>query len=216
MIRYDRRGYGRSSFADKTYADISDLDQLLLHLKIEHATFIGASAGGSLAIDYAIARPDVVSRLILVGPIVNGLACSEHFRHRNQAAFRPLAEQGDVTAAIANWVNDPFLTAPASNAAKARMRAILQANPQNFGPRAPQQSQSTSTAPALGRLSEIQIPTLIIVGESDIADVHAHAGAIQAGIQGSKRVVVKGAGHLVYLEQPDEFNRLVVDFMADH
>ena len=212
VVRYDRRGYGRSSAADRPYSDLADLDRLLLHLKIDHATIIGASAGGSLAIEYALARPDVVKRLILVGPIVNGLAFSEHFSRRNQAAFRPLAEKADVAAAIANWVDDPFLTARPNSAAKARLGAILNANPQNFGPRAPQQSVSSPSA--VSRLGEIKAPALIIVGESDIADVHAHTGAIQAGISGSRRVVVKGAGHLVCLEQPKEFNRLIVDFVS--
>jgi pimeloyl-ACP methyl ester carboxylesterase len=68
--------------------------------------------------------------------------------------------------------------------------------------------------PALGRLGEIKVPTLLIVGAGDIPDVHAHAGAIQAGIAGSRRVVVRDAGHLVHMEQPAEFNRLVLEFLS--
>ncbi len=58
-----------------------------------------------------------------------------------------------------------------------------------------------------------EVPTLIIVGESDIPDVHTHAGVIQAGIEGSRRVVLTASGHLVHLEVPDEFNRLVLEFL---
>jgi pimeloyl-ACP methyl ester carboxylesterase len=53
-----------------------------------------------------------------------------------------------------------------------------------------------------------------IVGESDIPDVHAHAGVIQAGIKGSRRVVLTQSGHLAHFELPDRFNRLVLDFLA--
>jgi 3-oxoadipate enol-lactonase len=212
LVRYDRRGYGRSSAADKPYSDLDDLRGLLTHLGIERATIVGASAGGSLAIEYVLACPDAVGRLMLVGPIVNGLEFSEHFNGRNQAAFKPLAEQGNVEATIDVWANDLYLTAPTSRVAKRRMRAILEAYPQNIGPRAPQ--QGVSSIPAVKRLSEVKVPILVIVGESDIADVHAHAGAIQAGILGSKRIVVPGAGHLVYLEQPGEFNKLLAEFVS--
>ena len=51
---------------------------------------------------------------------------------------------------------------------------------------------------------------------SDIPDVHAHAGAIEAGIRGSRRVVLSDAGHLMYLEKPDEFTRLVIGFIESN
>ncbi len=66
----------------------------------------------------------------------------------------------------------------------------------------------------LPHLSEIHAPTLIITGESDIADNHAHAGVIQVGVAGSERVVIPHAGHLVYLEQPEQFNEAVRAFLA--
>jgi len=53
----------------------------------------------------------------------------------------------------------------------------------------------------------------MLVGEADIPDVHAHAGAIEAGIPGSKRVVVTDAGHLMYVEKPEEFGRVVITFI---
>src|SRR5437016_11413759 len=72
------------------------------------------------------------------------------------------------------------------------------------------------TQPALHRLKEIRVPTLILVGDADIPDVHAHAGAIEAGIEGTRRVVVKETGHLMYLEKPAEFSRLVITFIESH
>jgi 3-oxoadipate enol-lactonase len=73
------------------------------------------------------------------------------------------------------------------------------------------------THPAVARLGEIRVPTLILVGDQDIPDVHAHAGVIENGIPNSRRVVVEDAGHLMYLEKPDEFTRLVITFLqANH
>ena len=66
---------------------------------------------------------------------------------------------------------------------------------------------------ALPRLGEIHIPTLLLVGDADIPDVHAHAGAIEAGIPSARRVVINDVGHLMYLEKPAEFSRIVIEFL---
>jgi pimeloyl-ACP methyl ester carboxylesterase len=63
-------------------------------------------------------------------------------------------------------------------------------------------------------LHEIRVPTLLLTGDVDIPDVHAHAGVIEAGIYGSRRVVLTDAGHLMYLEKPEEFSSLVIGFIA--
>jgi tetratricopeptide (TPR) repeat protein len=59
------------------------------------------------------------------------------------------------------------------------------------------------------------VPTLIVVGEADIADVHAHAGAIEAGISGAQREVVSNAGHLVALEKPQKVIDLIRSFSQE-
>ena len=63
-------------------------------------------------------------------------------------------------------------------------------------------------------LSEIKVPTLILVGEYDIPDVHAHAGAINAGIQNSKREIIPRSGHLIPIEQPGLFIKSVLNFLG--
>ena len=63
------------------------------------------------------------------------------------------------------------------------------------------------TEAALPRLHEIRVPTLLLTGDADIPDVHAHAVVIEAGIYGSRRVVVTDAGHLMYLEKAGRIPR---------
>ena len=70
--------------------------------------------------------------------------------------------------------------------------------------------------PALPRLQEISAPPLLLVGDADIPDVHAHAGAIEAGIPRARRVVISGVGHLMYLEKPKEFAELVSHFVEQN
>jgi tetratricopeptide (TPR) repeat protein len=62
-------------------------------------------------------------------------------------------------------------------------------------------------------LGEIKVPALVLVGEHDIPDVHSHAGVIQYGISGAQREVILNSGHLVPVEQPEEFNRAAFRFL---
>ena len=66
------------------------------------------------------------------------------------------------------------------------------------------------------RLGEIRVPTLLVTGDADIPDVHAQAGAVGAGIPRSRRMVLKGVGHLMYLENPAEFSRVVISFLVQN
>jgi hypothetical protein len=69
--------------------------------------------------------------------------------------------------------------------------------------------------PAARFLSEIKVPTLVLVGEYDIPDVHSHAGVIQFGIPNAKRKIILKSGHLIPLEQPEAFNASVMKFLKN-
>jgi pimeloyl-ACP methyl ester carboxylesterase len=208
VIRYDRRGYGRSDPPDTTYSNLDDLHALLQALGVARAIVVGSSAGGGLAIDFALAYPTMVEALVLSGPVVNGLGYSFHFMQRAYANF---ARDPQATAEL--WINDPYGIAPGNDAARARLREILTASPQNLDFAKGRYERSPESA-ALPRLGQITAPTLLLVGDRDIPDVHAHVGAIEAGIRGARRVVIPGAGHLVYLEQPAAFNHEVSEFLS--
>src|ERR1700694_5170510 len=133
---------------------------------------------------------------------------SQHFLDRGKY-LSPLLAKGDVKGAIAEWSKDKYLIAADHEAARKRLFALLAANPQaRTLPAYLLRSQ-----PALPRLHEIRVPTLLLTGDVDIADVHAHAGAIEAGIPGARRLVLEDVGHLMYLEKPAEFSRLVIGFI---
>lgn len=191
-IRYDRRGYGRSPEATTWYYETDDLATLLHHLKVGHAVIVGSSHGGELSIDFTLAHQDMLQQLVLVGAVVSGFPYSDHFLNRGMANSKPL-EKNDVKAAIANWAKDKYVLAPGHDAAQKKLLDILSASPQDVN----YQDYARPTQAALPRLQEIHIPTLILTGDADIPDVHAHAGAIEAGIRGSRRVVLSDAGHLM-------------------
>ena len=207
-IRYDRRGYGRSPEATTWYYEVEDLAVLLRHLKVARAAVVGSSHGGSVSIDFTLQYPQLVQQLVLVGAVVSGLPYSDHFLNRGMVNSKPF-EKNDVNAGLTNWANDKYLIAPGHDAARKRLLELLKSNPQDMT----HNDYARTAQPALPRLSEIRLPTLILTGDADIPDVHAHAGAIEAGIHGSRRVVLSDAGHLMYLEKPEEFSKIVIGFI---
>ena len=208
-VRYDRRGYGRSEAATEAFSDLDDLHTLMEALKIERAVLVGCSNGAKLAVDYALAHPERVASLVLVGPVVSGLPYSVHFERRGIENFLPMFRDKSADGLIEAWVRDPYILDPSSTKAREHLRELLKGSPNPLVNRGAPKSREAER-PAVGRLSEIKVPTLILVGASDIPDVHAHAGALEAGIQGSRREVIRGAGHLIQLEQPDLFNETVL------
>jgi len=207
-IRYDRRGYGRSPASTTWYYETDDLATLLHHRKVARAVVVGSSHGGELSIDFTLAHPEMVQQLVLVGAVVSGYTYSDHFLNRGMRNSRPL-EKNDVKAANENWSKDKYLLAPGHEAAQKTLLDILNGSPQDLN----HPDYIRPTQPALPRLHEISVPTLILTGDADIPDVHAHAGAIETGIRGSRRVVLSNVGHLMYLEQPEVFASVVIGFI---
>lgn len=66
---------------------------------------------------------------------------------------------------------------------------------------------------AVTRLTRLTVPTLILAGLHDAPDVHATAGVLQALLPRAQRELLPNAGHFVYLEQPEQFNRRVLEFV---
>ena len=66
---------------------------------------------------------------------------------------------------------------------------------------------------AAGRLGELRVPLLAIVGDLDMSDIHEIVDQLVAKVPGARKVVIAGAGHMVNLEQPTEFNRTLMEFL---
>ena len=180
-------------------------------MKVGRAALVGSSHGGELSIDFTLAHPELVQQLVLVGPVVGGMPFSQHFLDRAKPVVDLLAK-GNVKSAISEWSKDKYLIAPGKDAARKRLFELMSANPQDTS----HADYSLPTKPALPRLPEMRVPTLILVGDADIPDVHAHAGAIEAGIPNARRIVISGVGHIMYLEKPAEFSLRVIGFIEQN
>jgi 3-oxoadipate enol-lactonase len=209
-VRYDRRGYGRSEGAKAAYSPVDDLLAILNDLKIQRVVLAGSSTGAGVAIDFALAHPELVQGLFLIGPIVDGLPTSTEFQVRAARNSAPLKD-GDAKAAAENWSKDHYILGEGHEPERAKFLEALDASLQNLKNG---DEFAVKSSPAAGtRLAEIHVPTEVLVGEVDIADVHAEAGAIEEGIGGAQRDVVINAGDLVQLEQPEIVMEKLTNFV---
>jgi pimeloyl-ACP methyl ester carboxylesterase len=208
VIRYDRRGYGKSTDPESQYSHIDDLNNLFTQLNIDKAVVFGMSSGGRLAIDFALTYPSKVKGLVLVGAVVSGFGYTSHMTTRGDH-FNAEAMRSDPVKMIRYFImDDPYEIYVDNKKAKETVMKLVPF----FG-----RDNNVPTLPAektaIRYLSEIKVPTLILVGEYDIPDVHAHAGAINAGIPNSRREIIPRSGHLIPVEQPALFNETVLTFL---
>jgi 3-oxoadipate enol-lactonase len=215
VIRYDVRGQGQSPKPTRPYSDVKDLNSLLQWLKVDKIRIVGLSYGGSIAIDFTLAHPEMVDALILVAPDVSGYALSPEF---NLAFIKIVAsiQQDDGTPAGDLWLQSPTIAPTMENPAAARkLRPIAQENSAFWLINPLFRLDAFASQPAIRRLAEIHAPTLLIVGDRHTTDVLNEARLVENGISGIKKVVIPGAGHIVNAEKPEEFNRAVLDFLRD-
>jgi len=173
-----------------------------------------------IAIDFTLEHPEMVDALMLVGAAVSGIKpqqmyTEEQMQEETQrwAPFEKAMQERDVSQMVDLLMQHPTLVpAPKYTSAHQRVRANLSEYSFVFllDP-APKQEM---TPPAAERMTEIRVPTLIIVGDEDDLMLHQIADKFQADIPNTKRVGISDTRHMPNLEKPDEFNTIVLDFLS--
>jgi 3-oxoadipate enol-lactonase len=212
VVRYDARGFGRSPVQPGELSVRRDLLAVLEEHGIARAALVGTSLGANTALQVAVTASERVSALVLAGAGLPGHEWSHEVAAYNEAEDRAAAA-GDVGAAVeANL--EMWLAAGAPAAVRERLAKMLR---RSFALQFPVWDDVTSEQldpPVTALLGEIDVPTLVVVGSEDVADMHELAARIHAAVPGSEHVVLDGAAHLPSMEQPEAFNRLVLDFLA--
>jgi pimeloyl-ACP methyl ester carboxylesterase len=183
-----------------------------MHLvNMDRAILVGNSSGAGLALDFTLAHPAETEGLFLIGPVVHGMPSSAYFLDRGNRANAPLGKE-DVKAAAENWSRDNFLIAGANSEARKKLFDGLAQNPQNL--KTGGQFEIRPSPPTVLRLNRVQAPALVLVGESDIADVIAYAGAVEAALPIAFLEVWKDCGHMIQMERPRDIVTRVDRFSA--
>ena len=198
VIAPDLPGFGDEPMPAEPFSFVDRVTPLL------PASLVGNSLGGGIALRTALADPDRVERLVLVGAGLQDWEWSAELRDC-WAEEAGLFDRGDLDAAVELTLE--FWTRPEH---RDELRPQLE---RSF------ELQSAHEEPEIlwpepVPLETLAVPTLVVVGDRDKDDFRRIAEHLAATIPGARLEVVDGAGHIVGIDRPDELNRLLLDFLA--
>ena len=207
---------------------VADVEELRGHLGLDRLMLLGHSHGGMVAQAYAARHPDRVERLVLASTLAR-------FGQPQQAAMREGMDKrsgqpwySDAVAALeaeqeGKFSNDKemaelvFRELPLYfahyGAAEAGYLDTLKAETPNADTLKLFNQVIFESFDLRGELAAIKAPTLVITGEEDFICGPVCADEIASGITGAKKVIVGDAGHMIFIEQPEEFEREVAEFL---
>lgn len=212
-IRYDARGYGKSGPVTGPFSIRDDLRTLMDQLDVQRAHIIGLSMGGRYAIEFALAHPDRVRSLVTVDSVLPGFPTPNF--GREVGAVIEAGRKGNLAEAKRLWLSASlFVPANEQPAVAARLkRMVHDYSGWHFANGLGTHEQGLNP-PAGQRLSEIKVPTLVVVGSREIPELFAASEKIAREVKGATMVVIPNAGHMSNMEAPIVFNRTVLDWLA--
>jgi pimeloyl-ACP methyl ester carboxylesterase len=206
-IAYSRRGrYGSPAGAEDDPGTLAgDLDALIAHLKIDKFHILGLAAGGFTVSDYAVSYPGKLLSMVIACSLF-GLwdkdidSRSDFILPKEYQALPPeFKELGPSyrwahPEGVKQWIE-------------------MEEKSRGEGPSIHQRAKSERT---WEKLRALNIPTLFITGGADLYQPPSMMRAAAKQIPGSKTLVIQEAGHAVQWEQPEVFNRAVIEFFKQH
>lgn len=212
LLQYDCRGQGKSDHPDSPYTmDIhaEDLAALLTALGYEQAHIAGISYGGEVAQAFAFAYPERCLSLILIDTVSE---IGDELRMTVEA-WQQTAQAGDAEAFFSTTV--PWNFSPEFISANTEMLAMAKERYAMLDfPAVVRLCTGFLEIDFTDRLHEIACPTCIIVGGADLLKGIRYSEILQSGIPHAEFHILRGAGHASCWERPEEFNSIVLGFLA--
>jgi 3-oxoadipate enol-lactonase len=208
LVRYDRRGHGRSPAPPGPYS-IEELGTdalaLLDELELERASFCGLSIGGMVGMWLAAEAPERIDRLVLccTAPI---LPPREQWLER-AATVRAQGVSAIADATLARW-----FTPAAPEALRETFRAMLVATPAEGYASC---CEALADLDLRDRLAQIEAPTLVVTGAEDPVAPPEAGQQLAASITGARHVTIAGARHIANAEQPSTFTQHVLAHLTE-
>src|ERR1700733_11227463 len=207
VIALDRRGWGRST-ADPSGPQpgsiAGDLDGLVDYLKLGKFHLLGVAGGGFAALDYAAWRPEYVRSLIIGGS-------TGDIKDKEIADFIARIEIPEIRKQPAAYLEVAPSYRGGNPDGLARWNEINAHSRQGDAP-----AQPLRTANTYEKIATISAPTLIIAADADLLAPPAMMRLWAPHMKSYEWAMMQDAGHAMAWEQPQIFNKLVLDFLAKH
>jgi pimeloyl-ACP methyl ester carboxylesterase len=213
VVAYDRRGHGESPVSAGEFSHAGDLRAVLDEERAERAWLVGASNGGGVALDAAIANPDRVAGLILIATSVSGAPDPEldETERRFDAMFEAAIEAGDACEVNRLdtwfWLDGPYSqegrVGGAARELALDMNAIIIANDAH--------DAGGSGVDAWNRLGEVAVPVTVAWGTLDARHIIDRCRELAGRLPEARCVELPGVAHQPYLEQPAAVADLILD-----
>jgi 3-oxoadipate enol-lactonase len=207
VVRYDLRGFGRSSMPTGPYSHVEDLRALIEFLSLSAPVLVGLSLGANIALSCALDHPHAVQGIVLASSGLPGFAWSEP---RPPDAAAAVAKSQGVEQARQFWLNHPLFTAARrSPIAFTRVRNMIEdysgwhwchVNP-------------AVQAEVINRLSECLTPTLVLSGDLDVRGYRQIAAKLSHDLPAATLLTFPDAGHVINEEDPAGFSAAVLEFV---
>ena len=221
VLRYDCRGYGKSALpkTDEAYRDCDDLKALLDFFDLKKVHLCGLSQGSDIAIDFVLAYPAMCISLISIGPWVMGYGEKEFSTPVSDslgATFTKvrtiLKNKGSKEATDYLWTGNPsFGKTAVSPVTKEYL--LKMGYEYSWWRYLNIHKRGYAFPMAIGKLNEIKIPTLVITAEYDLEACKEIVDIIMKRIPNAKLISIKGAGHIMNMDKPEEFNKVISEFI---
>jgi pimeloyl-ACP methyl ester carboxylesterase len=217
VVRYDLRGFGRTDVVHTSFSNRADLVAVMDAAGLDRAVLVGCSRAGTIVLDTALEHPDRTSGVVWACGGVGGLEVDD--TPEEQAMF----ERQEALEAAKDWPACADLDVaiwmdgvgqPAGRAPAAASRFLRRMALETYIQEKPYGDPVVLDPPAAGRLSELRVPVLAIVGELDVAATAKAADLIQASIPGAHRIDLPDVAHMPSLERPDWFTTTLLEFLA--
>jgi pimeloyl-ACP methyl ester carboxylesterase len=217
-IVFDQRGFGRTDWVPGPYANRTDALAVLDHLGVDQAVVVGCSNGAEAALQMAITAPERVSGLVLVGAAARGWEPEggwpeEPFWDEIVAAL----EAGDIEAVV-DFETRLWLAGPTRSLEDIDVELVALCKEMDTIPQDSERERNghvqTLEPPTNDQLDHIEAATLVMVGEHDLGVLLESAQYLARRLGGASPIVLEGTAHLPSLDQPEEFNRILRQFLA--
>lgn len=219
LLRVDLRGFGRSPLPPEKFSNARDLIAALDEHGFERAALVGGSLGGRVVLEVAVARPDLVSGLVLVAPGLPGHEWSEEVRaswEEEEAAYEARDVDRAVEVNLRVWVDGPGRRPEDVDPGLRARVAEMQRRAFELQFEVGDDAEEELLVPELAeRLAEVGVPTLLVVGEEDLSDLHVIARRIAGAIAGARLETIPDTAHVPNMERPREFDELVLPFLRE-